>query len=158
MTMNMFKITILAVGKIKNKAIAELINNYTKRLSHLAKLDIVELPAVSFSDSSQAKAKQSEGQAILAWLAKQTGAEVWLLDERGKNLTSTDLAASLTKSSAKVIMVVGGALGLAEEVKQKIKFHLALSKMTLPHELARLILLEQIYRAATISQGIDYHY
>lgn len=154
---SMFKITILAVGKIKNKATGQLIDDYFKRLKVLAKIEMVELPAVSFTESKKAKAKIEEGKKILDYLSKHKSAKAVLLDERGKTFTSVKLADWL-EDNGQVILVIGGSLGLSDEVKEIIKDKLALSALTLPHELARLILMEQLYRAATLIKGMDYHY
>ena len=153
----MFKITILAVGKIKNQAIAQSIDKYLKRLKPLAKVEMVELPAVSFSANNQNKAMAEEAQKILKYLDKHQDAQPILLDEAGKTMTSATLADFLENNSP-LILIIGGSLGLGTELKATIKDKIALSKLTLPHELALLILTEQIYRAVTIIKKMDYHH
>jgi len=154
----MFKVTIVAVGKIKNKAIAGLIADYLKRLQPFAKIEMAEVPALSFNEANRDKIKSEEGEKILAYLKKHNFDEVWLAEETGKILSSIELSKLLAKTQGHVAIVIGGALGLSAEVKKQISFQWSLSKLTLPHEMARLIIAEQLYRAATLERGIKYHY
>lgn len=155
----MFSIIVLAVGKIKDKNYKNLAEEYLKRLSPYAKIKVEELPAESFNgEAEKIKAKKVEGERILKFLDKHESAEKFLLDEHGQELTSVDWARRLEKNNNPMVIVIGGALGHSEEVLDKIKNKLSLSKMTFPHEMARVILLEQIYRAATIIRGKEYHY
>lgn len=156
----MLDITILAVGSIKDKNYLALGNEYQKRLKPYARLEIVELASVSFSASNQEKAKGAEGKAIQDYLTKRSASNrpgaVFLLAERGREYSSPELAAWLEKEGS-VILVVGGTLGFSADLYERYP-QLSLSALTFPHELARVILLEQIYRATTIINGKDYHY
>lgn len=156
----MLDITLVAVGSVKNKAIAGLVSEYEKRLRPYARLKIRELPARSFSDKSQEAAKKQEEQAIIEYLNKLkiagSSAKVYLLAESGRSFTSSQLAVWLNKSGP-VVFILGGALGFSRQLKNDYP-SLSLSPLTFPHELARLIFFEQLYRAATIIQGKNYHY
>jgi len=152
----MLDITLVAVGKIKEKSLAELADVYLKRLQPYAKLRLIELPAVPFSGANQTAAKEKEGAKIQECLNRQNGQNIYLLAERGKTFSSPELAQWLEKQ-APLILVVGGALGFSEELYQKYP-QISLSELTFPHEMARLILLEQVYRATTILNKKAYHY
>lgn len=153
----MLEIIIIAIGKIKNEFFSGAIQEYLLRLKPYASVKILELTPEAFSDSSRDKAKKTEGERILSALEKYAGAEIFLLHERGKEMDSVKFSEKLSSTSGKVVFVVAGALGFNEEVLQKYG-QLSLSKMTFPHEMARLILLEQIYRATAIIRGKTYHY
>ena len=155
----MFDIIILAVGKIKETYWREAIAQYLKRLRPYVKVSIQELPAESFiRDSDKAKAKEKESRRILSFLDQQAESKIFILTEEGNNFDSLKFSEDLKKlSGQRIIFVIGGALGLSEEVK-RCGSKLSLSKMTFPHELARVILLEQLYRAITIVKHKNYHY
>jgi len=152
----MLDITIIAVGKIKNSAQAGLAAEYLKRLKPYARLKLVELSATPFTQAQKEKSLAAEGKKISEYLAGRTGAQIFLMAERGKLMTSPELAGWLDKHSP-LILVIGGALGFSQEIYDKYPA-LSLSPLTFPHEMARVILLEQIYRAATILNKKDYHY
>lgn len=152
----MLDISLLAIGKIKDKSYANLIAEYSKRIKPYARLKIVELESISFSEKLHDKAKDFEGEKIENYLSKQKEAVVYLLAERGESFDSIELAYWLEKKSP-LVLVVGGALGFSDYLYKKYPC-LSLSKLTLPHEMARVVLLEQIYRAATILQQKNYHY
>ena len=155
----MFNIVILAVGKIKEKYFEEAAGEYQKRLRPYAKIVIEEVLPEPFGRESERKAaKSKEGERLLGALAKYSNDEVIILDERGKEFASAAFADFLDKEKRRVIFVVGGALGFSEEFLAKPFHKVSLSKMTLPHELARVVLFEQIYRAAAIVAGKTYHY
>lgn len=155
----MFNITILVVGKIKEKYFQEAIGEYLKRLKPYAKITIEELKAEPFKNKSEKiKSKKIEGGRILNFLEKHSDSEVVILDEHGKKFSSVEFANNLSKINRQIVFVIGGALGIDEKVSDKYKNKMALSNMTFPHEMARLFLLEQIYRATTIVKGKDYHY
>jgi 23S rRNA (pseudouridine1915-N3)-methyltransferase len=153
----MREIIIIAVGRIKNDFFAGAIAEYSKRLKPYASVKILELTPESFSESTRVKAKGAEGERILKNLEKFTGAEILLLHERGRELDSVRFSEKLSAANGKIIFVIAGALGFSDEVLVKYP-QISLSEMTFPHELARLVLLEQIYRAATIIKGKTYHY
>jgi 23S rRNA (pseudouridine1915-N3)-methyltransferase len=155
---NMLEIIIIAIGKIKNEFFAGAIEEYLMRLKPYASVKILELASESFSDSSREKAKKAEGEKIAAALEKYADADIWLLHERGKEFDSVNFARQLDGAGRKIVFAIAGALGFSEEVLQQKYRQLSLSKFTFPHELARLVLLEQIYRATTITKGKTYHY
>jgi len=151
----MLDITIIAIGKVKDKNYQAATEEYTKRLRPYARLKIIEIAAVPFSSHSQEQAKEIEGKRIKEALVFRTG-QIFLLAERGKNFTSSDLAKFIEKSQP-VILVIGGALGFSQDLYQNYP-QLSLSPLTFPHELARVILLEQLYRVTTILNQKAYHY
>lgn len=152
----MLDITLLTIGKIKEKAYSALIAEYEKRLKPYARLKIIELAAASFSEKTRDRAKEFESEKIENFLNKHEGAAVYLLAERGKTFNSPELAAFLERKSP-LILVIAGALGFSEALYKKYPA-LSLSSLTFPHELARVILVEQLYRATTILQKKNYHY
>lgn len=152
----MLNITLVAVGKIKNSAYAELAAEYLKRLKPYARLKLVELSAAPFTLAQKEKSLIKEGKKITDYLTGQFDCHIFLMAERGKLMTSPELAVWLDKSSS-LILVIGGALGFSQEVYKKYPA-ISLSPLTFPHEMARVVLLEQIYRAATILNQKDYHY
>jgi 23S rRNA (pseudouridine1915-N3)-methyltransferase len=142
------KLTVAWIGKTKDPAIQELTDKYLKRLAFYASVE-----GKSFKDETQLSASANRsGSAVTPTLIA--------LDSRGKQLTSEDFAEFLRKhqdSSAHLLFAVGGADGLSEQVLQRTFFKLSLGKMTFSHELARVVLLEQLYRAFTILKGHPYH-
>lgn len=153
----MFKIIILAVGKMKEKYFAAAVVEYLKRLRPYAKIEIKEITAESFSAGSKAQAKKIEGEKIFTALKKYSDSEIILLDEDGKSFNSIALAEKLRTAGRPMVFVIGGALGFEEKLKKHF-FRLSLSALTFPHELAQVVLLEQLYRAVTIIKNKDYHY
>jgi 23S rRNA (pseudouridine1915-N3)-methyltransferase len=154
----MFDITLLAIGKIKEKYFVEAISEYTKRLKPYANLKILELAPVSFNNTNREKAKIEEGRKIVGHLEKNKEKYIIILDEHGLDFTSHQFAKYLQELNRPVVFVIGGALGLSQEVLECADYTMALSQFTFPHELARLVLVEQIYRAATIASNKTYHY
>jgi 23S rRNA (pseudouridine1915-N3)-methyltransferase len=153
----MLEIIIIAIGKIKNEYFSGAIGEYLTRLKPYAAVKILELSPEPFTESNRDKAKKAEGERILSALEKYAGEAVLLLHERGREIDSVKLSEKLAATNGKTVFVIAGALGFDEQVLTKYN-QLSLSKMTFPHELARLILLEQIYRATTIIKGKTYHY
>lgn len=151
----MLTINIVCVGNLKEKFWQEAQNEYSKRLSKFCKLNMIELTEQNkFEDIS--KILQIEGEEILSKL----NGKCFLLDIGGKELSSEDFAKkldeiSLTNSS--VTFVIGSSYGVNDQVKDKIKDRLSFGKATYPHNLARIILLEQIYRCFMINSGSKYH-
>jgi 23S rRNA (pseudouridine1915-N3)-methyltransferase len=154
----MFNITIIVVGKIKDKSLETLDSEYLKRIKPYAKIEIIEAKAQAFSASSKAKAKEEEGKRISAVLRKYSNSIIIGLDEGGSEFNSVEFAKFLEKNNQHIVFLIGGALGISPDVMQKIDFKLSLSQMTFPHEMARIVLLEQLYRAAAIAMGKEYHY
>ncbi|MDQ7192090.1 23S rRNA (pseudouridine(1915)-N(3))-methyltransferase RlmH [Staphylococcus felis] len=157
------KITIVAVGKLKEKYWKQAIAEYEKRLSAYTKIDIVEVPDekapenMSGKEIEQVKAK--EGERILAKIKPQS--TVITLEIKGKMLGSEELAKELDQrmiqGASDFTFVIGGSNGLHETVLQRSNFALSFSKMTFPHQMMRVVLLEQIYRAFKINRGEAYH-
>jgi len=154
----MLDIEILAIGKIKIGYINNGVMEYVKRLSPYAKIKIVELPAIAFNSNNKAKVKVDEGKKIQEYLAKRPGSWVVFLEEKGKSLNSVNFASIISKINKKIIIVIGGSLGIDPEINFKPDFNMSLSALTFNHELARLVLFEQLYRAVTIINKKEYHY
>ncbi len=152
----MLDITLLAIGKIKDKSYSTLAAEYLKRLRPYARFKIIELDAQPFSEKLKDRAKEFEGEKIENFLNKNKEAITYLLAERGESFTSVALAKWLEKKTP-LVLVLGGALGFSDSLYKKYPA-LSLSPLTFPHELARVVLLEQVYRAATILQQKNYHY
>lgn len=155
----MWNITIVAVGRIKEAYFQEATSEYAKRLTPFTKLSFHELKAEPFhGEGDKLKAKKAEGEHMLAFLEKRSDSEVFILSENGKRFSSPTFARHLEGIQRPIIFVIGCALGIHENVINKYKNVISLSDMTFPHEMARIILVEQIYRAMTIVKNKDYHY
>lgn len=141
-------IKVLVVGRLKDRAIQARCDEFVKWLGPYAKLEVQELP-----DSNVAK----EGQAILKALERERGAALVALSEEGKEFTSVKFAEVLGKFDRKVVFVIGGPYGLAPEIRAKADLLWSLSRLTFTHELARLLLFEQLFRAVNILHGGSYH-
>ena len=141
-------IKVLVVGRLKDLAIQARCDEFAKWLGPYAKLEVQELP-----DSNVAK----EGQAILKALERDRGAALVALSEEGKEFTSVKFAEVLGKFDRKVVFVIGGPYGLAPEIRVKADLLWSLSRLTFTHELARLLLFEQLFRAVNILHGGSYH-
>ncbi len=157
------KITLVTVGKIKERFFADAIKEYEKRLSRYCRLEIVQVSDEKTPEkASEAKARQireREGERILAQLKE--GAYVIALAIEGKMASSEELGKKLEKlgitGKSQVVFVIGGSLGLSEAVLKRADEQLSFSRMTFPHQLMRVILLEQIYRSYRIIAGEPYH-
>lgn len=157
------KITILCVGKIKEKYFTSAIAEYTKRLGRYCKLEILEMADEKTPDKAPESINQQirdkEGERILS--AVKDDMYLIALAIKGKELSSEQLAdriSSLTLNGhSHIAFVIGGSLGLSEAVLKRADFQLSFSPMTFPHQLMRVILLEQIYRAFKINTGEPYH-
>ncbi|WP_264739985.1 23S rRNA (pseudouridine(1915)-N(3))-methyltransferase RlmH [Cytobacillus firmus] len=156
-------ISIITVGKLKEKYLKQGIDEYLKRLSAYAKMDIIEVPdekaPEELSETEMLQVKQKEGERILSKI--HPDAHVIALAIEGKMKSSEELADSLDKlatyGKSKIAFVIGGSLGLSQEVLRRADEKLSFSKMTFPHQLMKLILLEQVYRAFRINRGEPYH-
>lgn len=156
-------ISIITVGKLKEKYLKLGIEEYVKRLSAYAKMDIVEVAdekaPEELSELEMIQVKQKEGERILAKISADT--YVIALAIQGKLQSSEELANTLDKlatyGKSKIAFVIGGSLGLSEEVLKRSNEQLSFSRMTFPHQLMRLILVEQIYRAFRINRNEPYH-
>ncbi|HET7627681.1 MAG TPA: 23S rRNA (pseudouridine(1915)-N(3))-methyltransferase RlmH [Bacillales bacterium] len=156
-------ITIACVGKLKEKHLRQGIAEYEKRLKPFARLDFIEVPdekaPESMSEAEAELVKQAEGERLLIKIPND--AYVIALSLDGKPLTSEQFAAKLdelaTYGRSKIVFVIGGSLGLSDAVLQRADMKLSFSKLTFPHQLMRLILIEQVYRAFKIKRGEPYH-
>ena len=147
-------IKILCVGKVKEKFYREAIDEYSKRLSRYTKLEIVEVADEAIED----KALKEEENRILKNIKESD--YVITLEIEGERLSSLEFSSKLDKlaiSNPNIVFVIGGSYGLGEGVKQRSNYKLSFSKMTFPHQLFRVILLEQIYRAYKIINNESYH-
>lgn len=153
-------ITIIALGKLKEAHWKDAEAEYLKRLKPYAKIEILELPEESFRESDdREKIKAEEAEKIAKHIP--VGAQVIALHERGKEMTSPELADFLEKKSAhgeQIVFVIGGPLGLHESILKNTPIQLSLSRLTFPHQMVRTILFEQLYRSITIQMGKQYHY
>ena len=156
-------ITIIAVGKLKEKYLKLAIDEYSKRLSRYCKLDFIELPDEKTPDNASEKdeliIKDKEGKLILSKI--KDNAFVIAMDLKGKELSSEDFAKFISKcgvtGNSNIVFVIGGSLGLSEEVRKRANYKLCFSKMTFPHQLFRVMLLEQVYRGFRIINNEPYH-
>jgi len=156
-------ISIITVGKLKEKYLKMGIDEYLKRLSAYAKVEVIEVAdekaPEQLSDSEMEQVKNKEGERILA----KVGADTYVvaLAIEGKQKSSEELADSLDKlatyGKSKIAFIIGGSLGLSDEVLKRADEKLSFSKMTFPHQLMKLVLLEQVYRAFRINRGEPYH-
>ena len=148
---------IIAVGKVKEKFITDGILEYSKRINIFDKFQVVEVK--EFNQKDIKRNMQDEAKAILQEITDKDF--VITLEIKGKMLSSEELAEEITKiknyHSTSIVFVIGGSNGLDQEVINRSNYHLSFSKMTFPHQLMRLILVEQIYRAFTIINNQEYH-
>ena len=159
----MLSVTILCVGKLKEKYLTDACGEYLKRLSAFCKPTVTELPEYRLPDNpSEAeiqKCIEKEGESILVKIPKD--AYVLPMCIEGKMLTSPQLAEKLREiplaGKSHVVFIIGGSCGLSDAVKARGDLRLSMSPMTFPHQLARVMLLEQIYRGFMINAGNKYH-
>ena len=157
------KITVITVGKIKEKYLKDAIDEYCKRLSKYCKLEIVEVADEKTPDNASTVVEDSirskEAERILKYV--KDDAYVITLEINGKQMSSEELADKVEKLGIQgvshIIFIIGGSIGLGREVLEKSDFALSFSKMTFPHQLMRVILLEQVYRSYRIINGEPYH-
>ena len=155
------KIKLLAVGKTDDKNLESLFETYRKRLVHYVSFEVDIIPDIKKAKSlSVAEQKRLEGEAILKKI--QAGDQVLLLDERGKEFRSVEFARFLQKKmnagTRNLILVIGGPYGFSETMYQRANGKLSLSKMTFSHQMIRVFLAEQLYRAFTILRNEPYHH
>lgn len=157
------KITVIGVGKVKERFFEEAIKEYQKRLGRYCRLEIIQVGDEKTPDGAglalEDQIRDREGQRILSHI--KDGAYVIALAIEGRMLDSEELAKKIenlgVKDTSHVIFVIGGSLGLSGQVMDRADYHLSFSKMTFPHQLMRVILLEQIYRACRILNHEPYH-
>jgi len=148
-------ITLITVGKIKEKYISDGIDDYTKRLSKYTKLELIEVDDVSFD---KVKTLKIEAENILKRL--NTKSYIITLEIEGKEINSVELSNlidNVTSSHKDITFIIGGSYGLDDSIKKLSNCKLSFSKMTFPHQLFRLVFLEQLYRSFKISNNEQYH-
>jgi len=159
----MLHINIICVGKLKEKYLQDALSEYSKRLSKYCNLNIIELPDEklpnNLNDSLINQIKQKESNNILSHIEK--GSYVLALDLKGKQFSSEEFSKKITdisiNSFSSITFIIGGTLGLYENVLKNSNELICFSKMTFPHQLIRIFLLEQIFRAFKISNNETYH-
>jgi len=157
------KITIEAVGKLKERYLKDGISEYVKRLSRFAEVELIEVDdehaPESLSAAQESQVKQREAERLLRRV--KDGTYIILLDLAGEQLDSQAFSAKLEKvmlsGNSHITFIIGGSLGLDVSLQNAANYRICLSKMTFPHQLARLILLEQVYRAFKIMKNETYH-
>lgn len=157
------KITLITVGKIKEKYLKDAIAEYSKRLSKYCKLEIIEVADEKTPENAgktvEDAIRAKEGERIL----KHVKEDAWIitLEIAGKQLTSEEFAQKIEnlgiQGKSHIIFIIGGSIGLGEEVLRRSDYALSFSRMTFPHQLMRVILLEQVYRSYRIINGEPYH-
>lgn len=156
-------ITVITVGKIKEKFLRDAIDEYSKRLSRYCKLNIIEVQDEKTPDNASEKdeqiIKEKEGLGILKYV--KDNMYVVALDLKGKMLSSEELSSFIkdleVRGDSNLCFIIGGSLGISSPVLNRANYKLCFSKMTFPHQLMRVILLEQIYRGYRIMKGEPYH-
>ncbi|MEG1503950.1 MAG: 23S rRNA (pseudouridine(1915)-N(3))-methyltransferase RlmH [Enterococcus sp.] len=156
-------IKIITVGKLKEKYLVQGINEYTKRLAKYCKINLIEVAdekaPEKLSEAEMIQVKEKEGERILAKIKEQE--YVFALAINGKNPSSEEFAATLdslqTSGKSQFVFVIGGSLGLSDQVLKRSNTKISFGKMTYPHQLMRLILVEQIYRTFRINNNEPYH-
>ena len=151
---------LIVIGKTANKHLSALINDYSERINHYMPFEITYLPEVKkCGNMTEEQQKEKEADLILKNL--NTTDNIILLDEHGINLTSIELSKWLNKkkqSGRKLVFIIGGPYGFSERVYKRTNEKISLSSLTFSHDMARLLLCEQIYRASTILKGESYHH
>ncbi|HHV13584.1 MAG TPA: 23S rRNA (pseudouridine(1915)-N(3))-methyltransferase RlmH [Clostridiales bacterium] len=157
------RITLICVGKLKERYLSQGVEEYAKRLGRYCTLELIELADEKTPDHASAATediiKRKEGERILKALKEDSYCVALAID--GRQLSSEELAGKLdslgVSGNSHVSFIIGGSLGLSAEVLKRADFQLSFSKMTFPHQLMRMILLEQIYRAYRINHNQPYH-
>lgn len=161
--MKKMKITVITVGKLKEKYLKDAIAEYAKRLSKYCKLEIIEVADEKTPDTASGivedQIRSKEAERIMKYVKED--AHVITLEIAGKQLTSEEFADKIEKlgvqGTSHITFIIGGSIGLGKEVLKRSDYALSFSKMTFPHQLMRVILLEQIYRGYRIINGEPYH-
>ncbi len=156
----MIKINVYAVGSIKEKFFKEAINEYLKRISKFAKINVIEVNEIKLQNGEENKIKEKEGEELLKII--KDNEYLIALDLNKKEYDSISLASHLStlidKGKGEIAFVIGGSLGLGENIKKRANESLSFSKLTFPHQLIRIFLLEQIYRSFKIINKESYHH
>ncbi len=149
-------IKLITVGQIKEKYLKDAIEEYKKRISKYTNIEIIEVKDEGLVEEEKAKKKEAEK------ITKHISDKDFLitLEIEGNQMTSRDFAKKLDNiliENSNIVFIIGGSYGLSDDIKNKAKLHLSFSKMTFPHQLFRVLLLEQIYRAYKINNNESYH-
>ena len=156
-------IKVIAIGKLKEKSSASLVDEYAKRITQFQKIELIEVPDVKIPDKASEKEVEQillkEGRQVLEKI-KQDEFMI-LLDLHGKMYDSESFSALLdttfTSGKSTITFVIGGSLGVSKELVERANVRWKMSDLTFPHQIVRILLLEQVYRAFTITKGITYH-
>lgn len=155
------KILLIVVGKTDQQWLTEGISQYVERLTHFCQFEMQVIPDIkNTKNMEQNVQKQREGELILNLL--QPSDDVWLLDDKGREMTSAETAKWIEKrmaqSSKRLVFIIGGPYGFSPDVYNRVPGRLSLSKMTFSHQMVRLIFVEQLYRAFAILNNLPYHH
>ncbi|MDO5061956.1 MAG: 23S rRNA (pseudouridine(1915)-N(3))-methyltransferase RlmH [Peptostreptococcaceae bacterium] len=156
-------IKIISIGKLKESFLKDACEEYLKRLSRFAKITVLELPEEKISDKSSSKEEEAVKDAEAQRMVDKIKENEWviLLTPEGKMLSSEELAEMIAKTTlggiANITFLIGGSLGIGKAARQRANAQLSFGKMTFPHQLFRVMLLEQIYRACKINANETYH-
>ncbi|HHE38258.1 MAG TPA: 23S rRNA (pseudouridine(1915)-N(3))-methyltransferase RlmH [Candidatus Cloacimonetes bacterium] len=151
------KIKIICLGKSKQKFIEDGIKEYQKRISKYAKIELNILPDIALTKTNTIEiVKNKEAEILEKHLIKDDF--IIVLDEKGKQFTSLEFSKYISKINKNIIFMVGGVYGISEKILKKTNLILSFSNFTFTHQMIRLILMEQLYRAFSISEGKKYHY
>lgn len=155
------KILLIVIGKTDQQWLTEGINQYADRLTHFSQFELQVIPDIKNTRSMEPQVqKVREGEQILKML--QPSDDVWLLDDKGREMTSPELAGWLEKrmaqSAKRLVFIIGGPYGFSPDVYNRVPGRLSLSRMTFSHQMVRLIFVEQLYRAFSILNNLPYHH
>jgi len=155
------KIFLIVVGKTDQKWLIDGIGQYAERLTHFAQFEMQVIPDIKNTKNMDLQTqKVREGELILNLL--QPSDDVWLLDDKGKEMTSPEMASWLEKrmaqSTKRLVFIIGGPYGFSTDVYNRVPGRLSLSRMTFSHQMVRLIFVEQLYRAFSILNNLPYHH
>ncbi len=153
----MRKISIISLTSSKKDAYQDLVKEYQKRLKPHLDLELIEIPALSFSSTNISEIKRKETLKVLKLLEKRSEADIFILSEEGIELDSVSFSRQIFSDTKPLVFLIAGSLGFDFSLLKAYP-RLSLSKMTFLHDMARLILIEQIYRAWAIERGKTYHY
>ena len=158
----MINITLIAVGKLKEKYLRDAVDEYSKRLGAFCKINIIEIDEEKIGDNPSSAQIQNviekEGQRIIKKIPKSSN--IISLCIEGKEYSSPDfskLIENISMTSSSICFIIGGSFGLSQAVKERADRRMSMSRMTFPHQLARVVLLEQVYRGYQILSGGKYH-
>lgn len=154
------KTVLILTGKTQDKRFASAMGDYVERICHYMPFEVIPLPEPKNTGSlTETQQKEREGEAVMRLL--QNGDTVVLLDERGKEMRSMELARWLQQkqnTARRLVFIIGGPYGFSQELYKRANEMLSLSRMTFSHQMVRLVFTEQIYRACTILKGEPYHH